>query len=107
MGKKGKKQTDGEKLNELSSLMRKSSTGQIEDIFTHGGCYKFYEIAKLLFPSAEAWYDGDHVVVKLDGTFHDINGTVSDTENFIPIDGNYTEGWVETAKGWKYDGTDR
>lgn len=40
----------------------------------HGGCFRVYLALKQVFPQAEPWYDGDHVLTKIGETFYDIRG---------------------------------
>lgn len=45
-------------------------------IYTHGGCYGFYQILKAAFPTAKAYMTENvsHIVTKIDGKFYDIYG---------------------------------
>lgn len=40
----------------------------------HGGCFRVYLALKQVFPQAEPWYDGDHVLTKIGEVFYDIRG---------------------------------
>ena len=51
-----------------------------------GGCYKFYLILKEVFPDAVGYYNGDHVITKINGKFYDIDGNVTGD-----ISGNYLQ----------------
>jgi hypothetical protein len=42
--------------------------------FLHGGCFRFYMFVQRLFPQAEAWYDQDHVLVKVGDRVFDASG---------------------------------
>jgi len=53
--------------------------------FQEGGCYLFFRILKSYFPSAEAYYNQDHVITKIGDKFYDITGTV-DGSKHEPID---------------------
>lgn len=52
-------------------------------IFTKGGCFNFFLILRAVYPEAEAWYDRDHVVTKIDNKFYDINGVIKNTEKYL------------------------
>lgn len=48
-------------------------------IYTEGSCFRLYAILKTLFLKAEPYYsdmDG-HWVVKIDGSYYDINGEIN------------------------------
>lgn len=66
-------------LIEAIRILRHSHQS-VRNIFTDGACYEFYKFLKILYPQAEAWYDGNHVFTKIDGAFYDIDGHVSFTE---------------------------
>ena len=63
------------KIVEFLRLLRASSD-VISIIFTNGGCYKLYEMLKLLSPDAEPWYDAVrcHVYTKIGDIYYDIDG---------------------------------
>lgn len=48
----------------------------VESLGLNGGCFHVYLFLKELFPDAEPWYDGDHVITKIAGSFWDIRGEV-------------------------------
>lgn len=52
----------------------RESFGSSIAVYRFGNCYQFYEILKVIFPEAEAFYDGNHVWTKIDGIFYDIKG---------------------------------
>ena len=62
----------GKKINPLDFIntIRKSAPELQTKIFTHGACYQFYKILKYLFPNAEAYYDGTHVITKIGKKFY-------------------------------------
>lgn len=62
-------------IENFISKIRDSFVGS-QHVYTNGSCYHFYLILKEVFPKAEAWYDGEHVVTKIDGKFYDITGEV-------------------------------
>lgn len=67
------------------SRIRDSFVGS-QQVYSEGSCYHFYLILKEVFPEAEAWYDEDHVITKIDDKFYDITGEVRVTVNFHPFD---------------------
>lgn len=69
------------KVEEFISTIRDSIVGS-QEIYTGGSCYHFYKILKFVFPEAEAFYDQDHVVTKIDGNYYDITGKISPDPNF-------------------------
>lgn len=42
----------------------------------NGSCFKLFLLLRVIWPDAEAWYDGDHVLTLLDGQFWDVRGCV-------------------------------
>ena len=52
-----------------------------------GGCYKFHLILKQVFGGV-GFYNGEHVITEINGTFYDIDGEVTKfTNNYISIGG--------------------
>ncbi len=51
--------------------------------FTEGGCYLFYRVLRSYFKYAEAYYDQDHVITKIDGKFYDISGEVDGSNHLL------------------------
>lgn len=49
-----------------------------QEVFTLGSCYHFYLILRQVFPNAEAWYDQNHIITKIEDKFYDINGEVTE-----------------------------
>lgn len=45
-------------------------------IFTAGGCFRLHLILRAIWPEAEPWYDGDHVITKIGNHWYDITGEV-------------------------------
>lgn len=47
-------------------------------VYTRGGCYGLYEILRVVFPEADAYYDPieGHVYTKIGNFFYDITGRV-------------------------------
>ena len=44
--------------------------------YLNGGCYYFYGMLKERFPHAEAYYDSNHIIIKIDDAYYDITGEV-------------------------------
>lgn len=65
------------------SLIRKTFGRYKED---SGGCYKFHLILKKMF-ECEGYYNSDHVITEISGTFYDIDGEViTPDESYLPIE---------------------
>jgi hypothetical protein len=65
-------------MNEVErfiSVVRDSFIGS-QQVYTEGSCYHFYLILKEVFPTAEPYFDKDHVITKIDDKFYDITGEV-------------------------------
>ena len=62
--------------------------------YIKGGCYKFYLKLKKEFPSAEAYYNSDHVITKIDGNYYDSSGRVEKT-NHISVEVYYTHEFMK------------
>lgn len=72
----------------------RESFGNADYVYLNGSCYHFYKILKQVFPKAEAYFNSDHVITKIDGKYYDITGVVKKT-NHIPVDGNYNVDMLE------------
>ena len=44
--------------------------------YTNGGCFQFYRLLHSIDDSAEPYYDGDHVITRIDDKFYDVTGEV-------------------------------
>lgn len=53
-----------------------------------GGCFKFHLILLNTF-GGEGYYNGNHVITKIDHIFYDVDGIVTDTEGFVSIKEEY------------------
>lgn len=76
----------------------------IQDIFTRGSCFKFYEFLAVLFgpENVEPYFSLDkaHVVSKIGGRLYDIRGMVK-----RKYESNYTPmlpSEIEEAKHWSF-----
>ena len=101
--------------NEFIEIIRSTNEELMSLIYTQGGCYKFHEILKAVYPSAKPYavdYEREgipdffisHVVSKIGNKFYDINGRfVLDPEKT-----NYSkmlkmdENDIKEAKEFKY-----
>ncbi|MGQ7956488.1 hypothetical protein ACUTAF_01995 [Pseudomonas sp. SP16.1] len=70
----------------------------------HGGCFRVFLLLQQRFPTAEAWYDGDHVITKIGDRFYDIRGEVEPISTvgaeYLPMDPlcfNRAYGWDQPA----------
>lgn len=66
------------------SLIRNSHE-LISKIFTNGSCLYFALILKNRFPSAQIYYNSDHVITKISDRYYDITGEVHPREFYLPI----------------------
>lgn len=68
-------------------------------IYTDGSCFRLYELIKILYPSAEAyWSDIDsHCITKVKGDYFDIGGKVKARyildKSYFKIDKTQLEGY--------------
>ena len=62
-------------VEQFIAAVRDSFIGS-QQVYTEGSCYHFYLILKEVFPDADAYYDADHIITKIDGKFYDITGEV-------------------------------
>ena len=69
-------ETIHKKVLSIIRAIRNSFVGS-EIVFTKGSCYQFYLILKEVFPQAEAFYDENHLVTKIEDKYYDITGEVS------------------------------
>jgi hypothetical protein len=67
-----------DKVEKFISVIRDSFIGS-QQVYTEGSCYHFFLILKEVFPEAEAYYDLDHIITKIDGKFYDITGEVKES----------------------------
>ena len=67
------RQSDNIKINDFIKSIRESFDSSVA-VYSFGNCYQFYEILKIIYPDAEAYYDGNHVWTKIDNRFFDIYG---------------------------------
>lgn len=59
------------------------------DIFLNGSCLNLYFILLSHYPSAECYFDMNHVITKIDDKFYDITGEVTDVEGYELIHNIY------------------
>ena len=88
-------------LRTLEALRGASSLNTY--IYLNGGCYKLYELLKIHFPDAVAWYDGveGHIYTEIEGRFYDIEGEHDKKAHWYELS---TEPDIEkAAKMWKCD----
>ena len=52
-----------------------------------GGCLKFFLIIKERFTEIEGYFDSEHIIIKFENKFYDIDGEyLKDTKSFIPLE---------------------
>lgn len=69
--------------------------------YLNGGCYYFYGMLKERFPHAEAYYDHDHIITKIDDTYYDITGEV-EKKNHLKVIDYYTHENLKTRFEYVY-----
>lgn len=78
------------KILNLITLIREAHPAMV-DIFTKGSCMNFFYILHGVFPEAQPWYDGSHIITKIDNQFYDINGICLDSKNYLPLTQMYSK----------------
>lgn len=58
-------------------------------------CYAFHKELVKEFPDGELYYDGDHVITKINDYFYDFKGLVYDTKNFLEASAYGDAEWFE------------
>lgn len=61
-----------------------------------GECLKFHRLLKAVFPDATGYYNSDHVITEIDGSFFDLDGTVDQIGDYLPID-EFGEQFIEAT----------
>lgn len=56
----------------------------------NGSCFHVYRLLAEVFPDAEPWYDGNHVITKIGERFYDITGEVVPLPDHKPMRENVT-----------------
>lgn len=79
--------------DDFIKTIRNSFVGSVQ-VYTQGSCYQFFRILKSVFPQAEAYYDSDHVITKIDDKFYDITGEVQ-CQNHLIMEEYYPESTVK------------
>jgi hypothetical protein len=72
-------------VEEFIATIRDSFIGS-QQVYTEGSCYHFYLILKKVFPNAEAYYDIDHILTKIDNRFYDITGEVKEVRQMYKLE---------------------
>lgn len=72
-------------IERFISKVRDSFVGS-QQVYSEGSCYHFYLIMKEVFEDAESWYDGDHIITKLNGKFYDISGEIGEPNSASKYD---------------------
>ena len=89
---------------ELIEKLRTSFVGS-EEVYRHGSCFKLYEVLKVIYPSAVAWYnkDEDHIATCIDGVLYDIGGVVTGDYNPLCKSDRQTKASMYKAKYSMYN----
>lgn len=72
------------KIESFIARIRDSFIGS-QQVYTEGSCYHFYLILKEVFPQAKAFYDLDHIITEIDGSYYDITGEIKRNNNMSPF----------------------
>lgn len=80
------------RVKRFLELLRSANPDHMTVIYTQGSCYHLYTLLKFNWPTAEAYYNLDHVIVRIDDDFYDITGPLE-----YKREGNDV---VITADGW-------
>lgn len=97
--------TSSKRIVEIIKALRDSDEF-IEDIYTRGSCFKFYEFLAVLFgpENVEPYFSLDkaHVVAKIDGRLYDIRGMIDRKyeTNYAPM----LPSEIEEARHWSFSG---
>jgi hypothetical protein len=83
------------KIMALIATIRESHS-MMPRIFQFGSCFNFYLILRQVYPEAEAYYNIEHVITKIDDKFYDITGEVP-SDGFAPLASYYPKGGVARA----------
>ena len=72
----------------------------IKTIFTEGGCWRFHEFLRTVFPGSlpVTNYDMSHIGTLIDGEVYDVNGLVSWDWKAM------SEDEIKTAMTWSFSG---
>jgi hypothetical protein len=63
----------------------RASFVEAENVYRSGSCYRFYLILRQVYPDAVAYYDGDHVITRIDDRYYDISGEVIPNRHHGPL----------------------
>ncbi len=80
------------KVLSVIRAIRNSFVGS-EIVYTKGSCYQFYLILREVFPQAEAFYDEDHLITKIENKYYDITGEVS-KGRCLPFEPTPNDTWI-------------
>lgn len=84
-----------DRVLKIIKAIRKSHNGAV-DIYTQGKCYDFFLILKSIFPIAEAYYDSDHIITKIEGKYYDITGEVEKV-NHLSVNKHYSHKKIKNS----------
>jgi len=84
------------RILKVIKTIRESIKGA-EYIYTNGSCFQFFLILNSIVPEAEAYYDSDHVITKINGRYYDITGEVECT-NHLSMKEHYPDTNLKNTK---------
>lgn len=76
-------------LNLISEI--RNSHSKMEKIFLYGSCINLFMILRVVYPTAVAYYNIDHIITKIGDFYYDITGIVTDTKGYIPFSSCYNK----------------
>lgn len=75
-------------LNQIATI--RSAHSYMSEIFLYGSCLNFFCILKSIYPEAEAYFNVDHVITRIDSRCYDITGAVN-AKGYKPITDFYNK----------------
>jgi len=89
--------------NKILDFLRelRNSHPTIREIYLKGSCYNLYIVLKTIFPQAEVYYDGDHIITLIDKRFYDIRGEVL-VGDYLPFEDYHTGETMDKIKKQLY-----
>lgn len=82
-------------------LAIRNSCKESEFIYLNGMSWELYRILKVVFPSAEAYNNFEHIIIKIDRNFYDIRGLLTNKmirlEEYKPIG----KVWADPVGFWE------
>lgn len=93
--------TKRQKIVNLITEIRNSHSRTVE-IYTGGSCLNFHLILRSVFQEAKPYYNSNHIVTEIDGTFYDITGVVHNRGEYLPFEGYFDKKGTRRAFNQMY-----